>query len=135
MTSYADHCWSALVDALGSFGTVRGREPHGLVLTLARPDGSTSTVEIVMTPAEWLDIAGVIHGDVGSAVEYARAVVREQADSPYLVYDTYELVPSDTADLPPDPDLAAMQEVASQYADGVIPGGHWQAGPPREEQR
>ena len=131
MTSYADDCWSALIEGLSSIGKVRGREPYGLVVTLPRPDGSVSTVEIVMTREDWLDVATVIHGDVRYAVEYARDVVQAEADSPYLVYDTYELVPSDTAELPPDPDLVAIQELASQYPDGVIPGGRWVPGPLR----
>lgn len=83
-----------------------------------------------MTPEDWLDLATANHGDVKYAVQYARDVVQTEADSPYLVYATYELVPSDTAVLPPDPDFAAIQELASQYPDRVIPCGHWAPGPP-----
>jgi hypothetical protein len=130
-----DPWWSALVTTLQAVGLVEDREPHGLVVT--RED--TRTVEIVMTREDWDELVSILHGTDARAVQSAAAGVRrlvlaQPAGHDYLVYTgTYELVPSETAELPPDPDLVRLQELAAQHPDGIIPGASWSAHPPGDD--
>jgi hypothetical protein len=126
--------WNFLVDVLGSLGVVQERNPYGLVVSAQKPDGTSAVVEIVMTPDQWDDLVSIPWGAVDLAADHVRGLVLNQPpDQPYLVYDgCYELLPSDAPDLPVDPDLLRLQEIAAQYPDGIIPGGGWYAHPPRD---
>jgi hypothetical protein len=126
-----DPWWEVLLAALSSCGEVREREPHGLVVTVDRKDGTTTVVEIVMTPEEWDDLVSISWGASETAALHAHQLVMDQPrDSRYLVYSQYQLVPCQTATLPIDPGVLRLQELAAKYPDGVIPGGGWFAYPP-----
>ncbi len=127
-----DASWTVLVNALQAIGTVEDREPHGLTITGA---DASPAVELVCTPTEWGAMVSTMWG-AGAfepAAEHVRQLVlRQPADHRYLVHDQYQLVPCQTAELPADPDLARMQELAAQYPNG-IPGGHWSPHPSRDD--
>ncbi len=125
MTSEADGSWAALVDDLASFALVSDREPHGLVVTRERDDGTRSAVEIVMTSQEWYWLIGTTFGSLEPAVDYVREQVLEQpADKNYLVYSYYNLVPFDRPELPVSPVFAFLDELAERHPEGV-PGAAW----------
>ena len=125
--------WTTLVDALREIGAVEAREPHGLVV-LTRVDGAATRVELVITPQEWDDLVGILWGDVDAAAEHVRGLVRGLPPGHrFLVCAQYELVPCRTPELPPDPDLVRLQELAAQHPDGVIPGAYWSAFPSRDD--
>ena len=127
-----DLWWTELVDALGSIAQVEDREPNGLVVTAQSP-GTPRVVEIVMTPDEWDDLVGMMWGAPEAAAQHVRQLVLDQPrDQRYLVYSLYQLEPCGTPEIPVDPAFQRMQELAAQYPDGVIPGGHWTAYKPDE---
>lgn len=129
-----DLWWTVLVDALRSLGAVEDRDPHGLVLSLSKPDGSSAVVDIVMTRNQWDDFVSTPWGDVDAAADHVAALVLAQpTDQGYLVYDCYELFPRDVAEPPVDSDLLRLQEIAAQYPDGVIAGGGWYVCGPEDE--
>jgi hypothetical protein len=130
-----DPWWTVLVATLGSLGSVEERDPYGVVVDAGEPGGTSTVVEIVMTPEDWDDLVSIMWGtgSVELAAQHVRELVREQPQGKrYLVYDCYRLVPSDAPSLPVDPALLRMQEIAAQYPDGVIPGGRWSASPPED---
>jgi hypothetical protein len=132
-----DPWWSALVTTLQTVGAVKDREPSGLVVTRESPP---TAVEIVMTPQEWDDLVSMMWGTDEPAVRDAaqhvcQLLLHQPPHHDYLVYSQYVLVPCETAEIPPDPDLVRMQELAAQYPDGVIPGGYWSAHPPDDDAR
>ena len=134
MTVEPDPWWTVLVDALGSLGVVEERDPYGLVVNAQKADGTAAVVEIVMTRAEWDDLVSISWGVIESAAHHVRGLVLNQPlDQRYLVYDCYVLLPCDAPDLPVDPDLLRLQEIAAQYPDGIIPGGGWYAYSPEDE--
>ena len=51
-----------------------------------------------------------------------RSVLKLPADQQYLVYRSYQLVPSDSPVLPPDPEEIRLQELARRHPEGV---GRW----------
>ena len=62
-------------------------------------------------------------GDFDSAArEVRKAVLGVRHHERFLVYAQYELVPSATADLPVDPELARLDELARQHPEGL---GRW----------
>ncbi|MBS45911.1 MAG: hypothetical protein CMH83_22615 [Nocardioides sp.] len=65
----------------------------------------------------------------------ADLVANQPSGQRYLCYRTYELVRSDTEELPLDPDDLRLQELRARYPDGVIPGGGWYAHPPERDDR
>lgn len=133
MSARPDPWWTVLVEALGSSGVVEERDPHGLVVSVSKSDGTSTIVEIVMTPDEWEDLVSIMWGSVQLAAQHVRELVLEQpSDRRYLVYNLYRLVPCDAPALPVDPGLLRLQEIAAQYPDGVIPGGGWYAHPPED---
>jgi hypothetical protein len=83
-------------------------------------------IELVMTPRDWDDMP-VVWG--GYPTNETLDQVRSQPEGvPYLVYNgQYELEPCATPEIPPDPEVVRLQELAAQYPDGVIPGLGWYA--------
>ena len=126
-----DPWWEVLLSVLSSCGEVGELEPHGLVVTVDRNDGTTTVVEIVMTPEEWDDLVSISWGACEPAARHVYQLVMDQPrDSRYLVYSQYQMVQSHTSTLPVDPGDLRLQELAAKYPDGVIPGGGWFAFPP-----
>lgn len=131
MSEEPDQWWTVLVEVLESMGSVEEREPGGLVVSARQHDGSSTVVEIVMTPEEWDDLVSIMWGSVELAAEHVRELVLQQPpDRRYLVYSLYRLVPCDAPALPVDPEFLRLQEIAAQYPDGAIPGAGWYAHPP-----
>lgn len=120
MTGEAVDSWAALVDGLSSFALVSDRDPHGLVVTLEKDDGTRRVVEIVMTPQEWHWLVGITFGSLEPAVDDVREQVLEQPiDKPYLVYSLYNLVPLDRPVIPVSPEFAFLDELAERHPEGV----------------
>ena len=96
--------------------------PGRIQVTVAKPDGSSQVVEIVMTPDEWDSVVSVI-GDFESQTQRIRqTVLGLREHERFLVYRLYELVPSATAELPVDPVAARLDELARQRQGGI---GRW----------
>lgn len=97
MSVEPDLWWTELVDVLGSLGMVEERAPYGLVVTTQHGDGSSTVVEIVMTPEEWDELVSIPWGELEAAAQHVRELVWIQPPGQrYLVYDTYDLSPCDT---------------------------------------
>ncbi|MDP3949134.1 hypothetical protein [Microbacterium sp.] len=96
MSVEPDPWWTRLVDVLGSLGVVEEREPYGLVVCIQQADGTLTVVEIVMTRDEWDSLVSIPWGELETAVDHVRGLVLNQPpDQRYLVYDCYDLVPSE----------------------------------------
>jgi hypothetical protein len=131
MSTEVDPWWTVLVDVLSAVALVKERDPHGLVVSAQRADGTPVVVEIVMSPQEWNDLVSIPWGVVETAARHVRDLVLDQPQNQrYLVYDCHMLCPCDAPELPVDPDLLRQQELAAQYSDGIIPGGGWFAHSP-----
>ena len=134
MSVEPDPWWIVLVNVLGSVGMVEERDPYGLTVSAQTADGTSTVVEIVMTPEEWDDVVSISWGVVASAAHHVRGqILNQPPDQRYLVYDCYQLLPCAAPELPVDPDLLHLQQIAAQHPDGVIPGGRWDANPPENE--
>ncbi|GAB2863575.1 hypothetical protein [Nocardioides pacificus] len=97
MSVEPDLWWTELVDVLGSLGMVEERVPCGLVVTTQQADGSSTVVEIVMTPEEWDELVSISWVELEAATQHVREIVGIQPPGQrYLVYDTYDLSPCDT---------------------------------------
>ncbi len=124
MSVEPDPWWTVLTDVLGSLGVVEARDPYGLVVSAQRADGTPAVVEIVMTREEWGDLVSMWWVVVESAADHVRGLVLNQPeDQRFLVYSYYQLLPCDAPELPVDPGLLRLREIAAQYPDGIIPGG------------
>ena len=97
--------WAQLLDGLRGLGDVEEVAPGR---TVVRYDGRSVT--IVMTRRQWIDLWGVVWGDLESALESTLRSLRELPDVPYAVYDCYELHPSPTPELPPDPEEERIEQ-------------------------
>ncbi len=115
--------WERLIAALSLDGSAEEVAPGRVVVTQAHADEPDRVVEIVMTHREWDDMASVIFGDADSAAAHVRDVVGSLgSEDRYLVYETYDLVPSATPELPddePPPGLARahLEGGLGWYAD------------------
>jgi hypothetical protein len=118
-----EHLWERLLEFLNSWSSAAEVSPGRIEVTLEQPDGTPRLVEIVMTPDEWDDMAAVAWGDFDDAVQKVRKTVlglgsRER----FLVYRDYDLHPSATPDLPADPEIEHLDELARQHPEGF---GRW----------
>ena len=75
---------------------------------------------------------GPVLGGVGYGVETVLDELRELPGAPYAVFDTYELVPSETPELPPDPDQVSFEQWVRDHPDETAMGG-WYAHPPSRD--
>lgn len=126
-----EHLWERLLDFLNTWGTATETEPGRIEVVAPLPDGSTREVEIVMTRQQWDDLVSIPFGDFDlAAAEVRSAVLALRDDDRFLVYATYELVPSPTRVLPADPEEERLTDLAREHPDGI---GHWSPAPPDDE--
>ncbi|WP_262851526.1 hypothetical protein [Mumia quercus] len=118
-----DRLWEHLLEYLNTWGTATELAPGRIGLSYDDAEGVRRQVEIVMRPDQWDDLVTVIWGDFDDAAKHARRMIVEaSADMPFRVYGTYELVPSETPELPIDPDDLELEELARQHPEGF---GRW----------
>jgi hypothetical protein len=118
-----ERLWERLLERLDTWANARELGPGRIAIDWLHPDGNGRTTELVMTRDEWDDVVTVLYGDFDQAAEHVRrSVMGVPADQRYLVYQTYDLIPSDSPVLPPNPDEMRLHELARQFPEGV---GHW----------
>lgn len=121
----SDRLWGRLLEFLNNWSTASEVEPGQITVTLAETDGSTRVVHIVMTAEEWDDMVCSPFGDFDAAAQEVRdSVLRLGNNEGFLVYESYELVPSDSAALPVDPEEVRLDELARLHPEGF---GRWVA--------
>ena len=93
-----DRMWERLLAHLDEWATAR-EVPGGIEVTFIHATVER-TVEVVVSPADWDDYLSIIFGTDDPAVTPLRATIESLTDEHrFLVYDTYDWVPSPTADL------------------------------------
>ena len=76
-----------------------------------------------MTPDEWDTMAGTVFGGFEFAFDYVKETLAAwDAFYHYAVFSTYDLVPSETPEVPMDPQLQRLQELAREHPEGI---GGW----------
>lgn len=119
-----ERLWERLLDFLNGWASAREAGPGRIEVTVG-PTERPRTVTLVMTREQWDDLVTIPFGDFALAAgELRRRVLRLRGDQGYLVYRTYELVPSTTPVLPEDPDELRLQELARRHPEGF---GRWVA--------
>lgn len=120
-----ERLWERLLAFLNGWATAREVRPGRIEITLPRSGETPRTIELVMSHDEWDDLVTIPYGDFDLAARgVKRSVLALGPDQRFLVYRTYELVPSFTPDLPEDPEDRQLQELAHQHPDGF---GRWVA--------
>lgn len=119
--------WNRLVDALDRWteatvvaeGRVRVRLP-------GTATGGQEHVDIVMSPSDWDDWSSTVSGSFETASEEVKqAVVAMGGSHPFLIHDLYELQPSMTETLPPDPDEERLAQLVRESHGRTL--GNWVA--------
>ncbi len=127
-----ERLWERLLTLLGTLGEVDASTPGRIRLRIDR-----QRVELVMTERDWEDLVRIPYGSfAGGARHLMHALsAAEAAETPYLVYDRYELHPSETTKSP-----MRLQEEAEHLRVTehlrANPGarGEWRAYPPGHEE-
>ena len=116
-----DRVWERLIEALDDGSSVVEVAPGRVAVTISGPGEPARVAEIVMTRREWDDMATVVWGDADNAIDYVRRLVRDLGpEERFLVYETYDLVPSTTAELPADPDEAILEALLRKRPEGSL---------------
>jgi hypothetical protein len=104
-----DDGWARLLEVLGTAGLVSEPLPGRVIWT------DDISVEIRMTPSDWSSWYGTVMGDLEYTADLVLAKVRSAAEARirYLVFQTYDLHPSSTPELP-DP-WADMNRRVEEY--------------------
>ncbi len=116
-----DRMWERLLGYLAEWATAR-EVPRGIEVTLTRV-GVERTVVVVVSPADWDDYVSTIFGSGDPEVTPIRSEIEALPDEHrFLVYDTYDWVPSATAELPdpPAPHRTAGGEWITTGGDGTV---------------
>jgi hypothetical protein len=92
-----ERLWERLLTLLGTLGEVDASTPGRLRLRIDR-----QRVEIVMTEGEWDDLVSIPWGSFSGGAQHLLNALSaaEAAGAPYLVYDRYDLLPSETPESP-----------------------------------
>jgi hypothetical protein len=119
-----ERLWERLLEFLNSWSSAAEVSPGRIEVTLEEPGGTARVVEIVMTPDEWDDMAAVARGDFDDAVQKVKTTVLGlRSHERFLVYEDYDLHVSAGPDLPVDPEIERLDELAArQHPEGV---GRW----------
>ena len=133
--------WAQLLQALRSRYAVDEPAEGRIVLTSRYRVHGPVEVELVMTPRDFSDLVSIPFGDLDPAIDYVLAeVAATPPTTPYLVYHLYELVPSSTPELPPDPGLERLRKLVEDAPPGSMGwfayrpvGGGPKDGPPPTE--
>ena len=100
-----DRLWERLIEYINEWASAR-EVPGGIEVTLEQPPGVPRTVEVVVTPADWDDYISIVYGTGDPrATTLQNEVLAMPAGVSYLVYDTYDWVPSGTRELPDEDHL------------------------------
>jgi hypothetical protein len=92
--------WDRLLASLKTWASPR-EVPGGIEVSYVDESGTSRTVQIVMSPNDWDELAEVI--GIESPDRLRRRLLALPASTPYLVCDSgVELIASATKDLPPD---------------------------------
>lgn len=92
--------WDRLLASLKTWASPR-EVTGGIEVSYVDESGTSRTVEIVMTPNDWDELAEVI--GIESPDRLRRRLLALPGNTPYVVCDSgVELIPSATKDLPPD---------------------------------
>ncbi len=120
-----ERLWERLLEFLDGWSEATETAPGRLRLAFEDSEGSTRVVEILMSREEWDHLVTIPWGDFDLAAQEVRnAVLGLPDDKRFLVYESYELVPSATPDLPVDPEEARLDELARRHPEGI---GRWVA--------
>lgn len=88
--------WSMLLDGLDSLGSAREVAPGEIEVRLTQ-GGVMRRIVVLMTAAEWDEMASVMWGDADDALaDVKRTVSSLGLEFPFAVYGDYELEPSMT---------------------------------------
>jgi hypothetical protein len=124
-----ERLWERLLTLLGTLGEVE-EGPDRLVLTI---DGAR--LEVVMTEKQWDDLVGIPYGSftwaAGAALHGITSAIGQEL--PFLVYDTYELHPSATPELPDDTDDLTRRVEEARRANPDATFGWYAYRPDRDE--
>lgn len=123
MTRFESSAWERLLTSLASLDGVRAVRdvPPGRIRIVL--EGGRK-LEIVMTQAEWVDMASIVWGSVDDAVRHVRRVVAGAGpDARFLVHHQHALEPSTSPTLPPDPALARLDALLEENGGRAI--GRW----------
>ena len=124
-----ERLWERLVTMLGTLGKVE-EQPGRLVLTI-----DDHRLDVVMTERQWDDLVSIPYGSFAFAAGYViRGVTSTLGqDLPFLVYENYELYPSDTPEFP-DPwvETARLVKEARRANPNATVG--WYAYPPNRDE-
>jgi hypothetical protein len=97
-----DRLWERLIEYVNEWASA-AEVPGGIEVTFEQSPGVTRTVEVVMTAADWDDYVSIMFGTGDPRATPLKGEVLATPDrARYLVYDTYDWVPSETRELPPD---------------------------------
>src|SRR6478735_2268332 len=108
--NYVPTAWDQLLVSLRTWASPR-EVPGGIEVSSVDESGTSRTVEIVMSPNNWDELAVVI--GIESPDRLKRRLLALPDDTPFLVCDSgVELIASNTRNLPQD-DFTPE------------PGGHW----------
>jgi hypothetical protein len=97
-----DRLWERLIEYINEWAKAR-EVPGGIEVTFEQSPGVTRIVEVVVASADWENYVGTIYGtDDPRATTLQEEVLATPDGAHYLVYDTYDWVPSETRELPED---------------------------------
>lgn len=101
MTLHEDRLWDRWLRFLDTWATVTALGPGRVCVRFRDRSGAMRAVEIIMTAEEWDDIVSVTWGSFEDAAAWIKKGILD-ADPPrrFMVYQDYDLVPSDAEDLP-----------------------------------
>lgn len=118
-----ERLWARLIEALDEWTSARQVAPGRIEVALPGAGTELRRVQIVMTPDQWEDMAGVAFGGFEHAIVSVKESLNQLEDAyEFLVYSTYDLVPSVAPELPLDPDVERLDTLARQHPEGI---GRW----------
>ena len=123
-----ERLWERLLTLLGTLGEVDTTTPGRIRLRIDR-----QRVELVMTERQWDDLVSIFYGSFAGGAQHVLHVLSAAAaaEAPYLVYDRYQLHPSETPESPMRLQEEAERRRVQEYLR-AHPGarGQWFAYPP-----
>jgi hypothetical protein len=126
--------WVALLQALRVTYDVSEPASGRLVVTNSGRHQQPLQVELVMTPREFNEIVAIPCGSLDPAIELVlHQLAAQPADKAYLVYHQYDLEPSDSEVLPPDPALARLRAWREEHPGEYLTIWAYPPGDPRNE--
>jgi hypothetical protein len=129
----ADEQWALLLQELRARYDVSEPAPGRVLVSNSGRHQPPRRVELVMTPEQFDDIVAVPYGSLGPAIDFVlHQLATQPGDTPYLVYRTYDLVPSDTPELPPP--LDGLREFMEEHPGERFTISAFRPGDPRRDE-